>query len=87
MLQLAVQSCAQFTDETELAQILNKAQHTVSLTVYKPDSIDLKQLDFTGAGRNYKKYYDQGYNLLNKPALQFRKITQSGMQPRWQVFH
>ena len=87
MLQLAVQSCAQFTDETELAQILNKSQHTVSLTVYKPDNIDLKQLDFTGAGKNYKKYYEIGYNLLTKPALQFRKIIQPGLKPRWQVFH
>lgn len=87
MLQLSVQSAAQFTDETELAQILNKSQHTVSLTVYKPDSIDLKQLDFTGASRNYKKYYEQGYNIMNKPALQFRKVAQTGMQPRWQVFH
>jgi predicted acylesterase/phospholipase RssA len=86
-LQLSVQSAAQFTDETELAQILNKSQHTVSLTVYKPDSIDLKQLDFTGASRNYKKYYEQGYNIMNKPALQFRKVAQTGMQPRWQVFH
>lgn len=75
----------QYTDETNIARILNKNKHTVSLTVYRPETVDFGLLDFNKAGKNYQRYYELGYNLLNKPTIQYRRVLEAG-QPRWKIY-
>jgi|SRR5579872_6032123 len=85
--QLTVQSAIQYEDETQLAQILNRAKKTVSLTIYKPtpEQVPFGQLDFNYAGKNFEKLYQTGYNMLSKPSLQFRRTLQAG-QPKWMIY-
>lgn len=84
--QMSVQAATQYNDESQLATILNKSKHVVSLTVYRPDGqLDLGLLDFNNAGKNYEKWFNLGYNLLNKPAIQFRRTLQAG-QLKWNIY-
>lgn len=73
-LQMSAQSAIQYSDEVELATLLDRVPHTVTLTIYKPPAVDLGMLDFDKAGRNFEKYFKIGYHLLNKPTLQVRKV-------------
>lgn len=73
-LQMSVQSAIQYSDEVELTSLLNRIPHTVTLTIYKPNTVDLGMLDFDRAGKNFDKYFKIGYYLLNKPTLQVRRV-------------
>jgi predicted acylesterase/phospholipase RssA len=83
--QMAVQASIQFNDETRIAQILNKSQHVVSLTVYRPDRVDFGLLDFNYAGKNFDKLFQTGYNMLSKPTIQYRRVLEAG-QPKWKIY-
>lgn len=76
----------QYADEINIAHILNKNKHTVSLTIYRPQSLDFGLLDFNSAGKNFEKYYNLGYTLLNKPTIQYRRVLEAG-QSKWRIFH
>lgn len=84
--QLAVQAASQYQDEVEMARILNKSQNVISLTVYRPNSVPFGQLDFNYAGKNFDKLYKLGYDMLSKPAVQFRR-TLIANKPTWMVYH
>lgn len=84
--QLAIQAASQYQDEVEMTRILNKSKNVVSLTIFRPNVVPFGQLDFDYAGKNFDKLFKLGYDMLSKPAVQFRRTLEAN-KPKWMVYH